>query len=99
MKHAPGRNQPCPCRSGRKYKHCCLRKAGAAAGPAYSRHERTETFDKISRFVMRDEFAEDRRVAQLLFWASRLDFAPEVRRRELESDEFSLAAFLNWLIF
>jgi uncharacterized protein len=23
---APGRNQPCPCGSGRKYKHCCGRK-------------------------------------------------------------------------
>lgn len=22
----PGRNQPCPCNSGRKYKHCCLDK-------------------------------------------------------------------------
>jgi uncharacterized protein len=22
---AAGRNAPCPCRSGRKYKHCCLR--------------------------------------------------------------------------
>jgi len=22
----PGRNSPCPCGSGRKYKHCCLRK-------------------------------------------------------------------------
>ena len=21
-----GRNQPCPCKSGMKYKHCCLRK-------------------------------------------------------------------------
>ncbi|MEG2355650.1 MAG: SEC-C metal-binding domain-containing protein, partial [Clostridia bacterium] len=20
---APGRNQPCPCGSGKKYKHCC----------------------------------------------------------------------------
>ena len=25
-----GRNQPCPCRSGRKYKHCCLNKPKAA---------------------------------------------------------------------
>ncbi len=25
-----GRNAPCPCGSGRKYKNCCLRKAGAA---------------------------------------------------------------------
>ncbi len=25
-----GRNEPCPCGSGKKYKNCCLRKAGAA---------------------------------------------------------------------
>ena len=23
MPGAPGRNQPCPCGSGKKYKHCC----------------------------------------------------------------------------
>jgi hypothetical protein len=30
------RNQPCPCRSGRKYKHCCLplQEAGLASGAA-----------------------------------------------------------------
>ncbi len=22
--HRPGRNAPCPCGSGKKYKHCCL---------------------------------------------------------------------------
>ena len=27
----PGRNDPCPCGSGRKYKHCCLPKAEAIA--------------------------------------------------------------------
>jgi hypothetical protein len=26
----PGRNQPCHCGSGRKYKHCCLEKDEAA---------------------------------------------------------------------
>jgi len=24
----PGRNDPCPCGSGRKFKHCCLGTAG-----------------------------------------------------------------------
>ena len=24
-----GRNEPCPCGSGKKYKKCCMRKAGA----------------------------------------------------------------------
>jgi len=28
---APGRNQPCPCGSGKKYKHCC---GGASAKPS-----------------------------------------------------------------
>ena len=35
----PGRNDPCPCGSGRKYKHCCLNKTDEAkpgAGPAES---------------------------------------------------------------
>jgi SEC-C motif-containing protein len=26
-----GRNDPCPCGSGKKYKHCCLGKSSAAA--------------------------------------------------------------------
>lgn len=26
----PGRNEPCPCGSGRKYKHCCLQTQGGA---------------------------------------------------------------------
>jgi hypothetical protein len=30
MNHGPSRNDPCPCVSGKKYKHCCLRKQIAA---------------------------------------------------------------------
>ncbi len=30
----PGRNDPCPCGSGRKYKHCCLEKDEANARAA-----------------------------------------------------------------
>lgn len=26
MSHAVGRNDPCPCGSGKKFKHCCARK-------------------------------------------------------------------------
>jgi hypothetical protein len=32
----PGRNDPCPCGSGKKYKHCCLRKDEDAARKARS---------------------------------------------------------------
>ncbi len=30
MSSKPGRNDPCPCNSGKKYKRCCLRKDKAA---------------------------------------------------------------------
>jgi hypothetical protein len=30
----PGRNEPCHCGSGRKYKHCCLDKDAAKAAKA-----------------------------------------------------------------
>src|SRR6266566_5063254 len=30
----PGRNEPCHCGSGRKYKHCCLQKDDIAAAAA-----------------------------------------------------------------
>ena len=30
----PGRNEPCHCGSGRKYKHCCLSKDESEAGSA-----------------------------------------------------------------
>jgi hypothetical protein len=30
----PGRNEPCHCGSGRKYKHCCLEKDDAKAAAA-----------------------------------------------------------------
>jgi len=30
----PGRNEPCHCGSGRKYKHCCLEKDDARASAA-----------------------------------------------------------------
>lgn len=33
----PGRNEPCRCGSGRKYKQCCLDKDGAEARVAYAK--------------------------------------------------------------
>jgi len=27
--HKPGRNDPCPCGSGKKYKKCCMRQSSA----------------------------------------------------------------------
>jgi len=39
------RNDPCPCGSGKKYKHCCLRKGIAASSPRPS-HSLTDLHGK-----------------------------------------------------
>ncbi len=99
MTTSPDRNTPCPCGSGRKFKHCCLRKADALPRPAYSEREREELFGRLVRFARREEFAEEVRGAELLFWAGRLDCAAPERRRGLEADENCLIASLHWFIF
>jgi hypothetical protein len=38
----PGRNEPCHCGSGRKYKHCCLEKDDAASAAALAAAQAVE---------------------------------------------------------
>ena len=53
-----GRNDPCPCGSGRKYKKCCLRKE---AGAQESVHKRDAVHDRDERLVQDlVEYALDR---------------------------------------
>lgn len=57
----PGRNDPCPCGSGRKYKHCCAdKRANAApdAGPAPSQLDEIRNLRDRGRFVEATRLAE-----------------------------------------
>lgn len=38
----PGRNEPCHCGSGRKYKHCCLERDDAEAAAALTAAQATK---------------------------------------------------------
>ncbi|HWA41196.1 MAG TPA: SEC-C domain-containing protein, partial [Gemmatimonadales bacterium] len=95
----PGRNAPCPCGSGRKYKHCCFAKADPAAAPAWTPQDRQTTLARLVRFAQESGFAEDMRFAHSLFWGGRLDLAPPEVRGSLEEDGQLIAAFLHWAIF
>jgi len=44
----PGRNEPCRCGSGRKYKHCCLEKDNAEASAARKAAEAVEHSSAVS---------------------------------------------------
>jgi hypothetical protein len=52
-----GRNNPCPFGSGKKYKRCCLTKAGPAFG--FTPEERQRALSMLQRFVEKDLSQED----------------------------------------
>ena len=93
----PSRNSPCPCGSGRKYKHCCGAK-GAAAGLAYSRADRERAFDHLSAYGRQPEFEQDAELAMELFWGGRLDDQPDEVRDRLGSDEQIFYFYLHWFL-
>ncbi len=91
-----GRNAPCPCGSGRKFKKCCLEKAGAAARP-FTSGDRQNALAGLTRFADRLEFEEDHEVAEAAFWAGYLDGLPEEEAEEvIEESEY---AYATWFFF
>ena len=88
-----GRNQPCPCGSGRKYKHCCLARDEAAATATRDPQRRdappTSALAAGWRPVARDEGERLDKMSNDaidLIHASKLDEADQMCRRLL--DEF-----------
>ena len=89
---APGRNDPCPCGSGRKFKHCCL-PAWAAEDSTRLRLRSAEgrVVDALLRFVA-ERWAEPIMVhAWEDFW--NYDDVPEVLATTPEFDPM----FVPWL--
>ena len=76
-----GRNQPCPCGSGKKYKKCCLNKdEGSAVGNPPVRHDFAPAPDPgspVSPYILAKEFEHSEQFARMkrnnpakaaLFW-------------------------------
>ena len=87
-----GRNDPCPCGSGKKFKKCCLSAAGAPTG-AYTQTERQSALVALGRFGWRHEFDGDRAAASVRFWVP-ADLLADGERLELE--EQGQAFFQDW---
>ncbi len=68
-----GRNEPCPCGSGKKYKKCCYRRrpeSGLDAGPAPAWIAEVSDLDALSNqantLIRQERFEEAERVCQTL---------------------------------
>lgn len=93
-----GRNDPCTCGSGKKYKRCCLGKE-APAPDAWTAGERDSALASLMRFARRAEFDRDRAEAELAFWGKRLGRMTPAAAREAMDFEQSRLGFHEWLVF
>jgi tetratricopeptide (TPR) repeat protein len=93
MSSKPGRNDPCPCGSGQKYKRCCLQKdqfaesialaAAAAARAEAAEHDHShEGCDFCGRFIddSDDELTRDSNAVVDLVHEGKLDQAEAAAR-------------------
>jgi hypothetical protein len=99
MKNEVGRNQPCPCGSGHKYKNCCYRRDAEAAqsrgqtypDPEWQRIRKTEgdIIDAVGSFARR-RFGED------LTARAWLEFSAG---STIPKEPLTVSLFVPWFIF
>ncbi len=85
----PGRNDPCPCGSGLKYKRCCLNRAQTVT--LFTQQDRFAAFATIERFVSR--YLEKQKDAAMdEFWDAQPDFEDELNEYQngVSNDVFDM---------
>jgi hypothetical protein len=93
-----GRNEPCPCGSGRKFKKCCLNKSGAVV-QSYRPAERNSALAKLMRFAARPKYKELQRLALALFWGDWLSDEPDPRLENVMTSEQVEITYKSWFAF
>ena len=80
-----GRNDPCPCGSGKKYKRCCLNEDGARSGFAVD--DRNSALAKLDRFVEKELGKEDEAAYDDFYepWEDRIEELDEQQTATSES--------------
>jgi hypothetical protein len=94
-----GRNDPCPCGSGKKYKVCCLAKTGVSTDFLYDKL--SDAYNRLSDHLLRfahhqmTEFGLSAAMAEFLLWPEDDQDETELDRR---ADSHS-TVFFPWLLF
>lgn len=82
-----GRNEPCPCGSGKKYKKCCLGRTLAVAPPPtpalFSEADRVSALNKLRAFGDRPDLVRDLAELSLDYWGPRLHSRPDEDQRKV----------------
>ncbi len=62
----PGRNEPCPCGSGRKYKKCCLHTSKPSAGGTLVYTDLDDLSNQVPGLIKQGKYDEAEEVCQTL---------------------------------
>lgn len=94
-----GRNDPCPCGSGRKYKQCCGPSDVAPLTAANAATVRESAVSKLLAFAFQPSFDSDHSVAEVLFWGDLLrDAVPHEVQWLLDSEDANIK-YNAWFLF
>ena len=93
-----GRNEPCPCGSGRKHKHCCLgRERPPSQAPAqhFTDDDRHQALRRLGGWAFSDEATFQEALREFYDPAAELLSGPEMPGHMREQE----GAFNTWLLF
>src|SRR5512145_1779892 len=95
----PGRNDPCPCGSGRKFKRCCgAASERPAAGASYTEADQARALGRLNAYSIRPELDELRLVAEVEFWGPRASEIPLAERERLAGLEMVQINFQSFFV-
>jgi hypothetical protein len=92
-----GRNEPCPCGSGRKYKHCCGNGDDRRSALAASRI-RDSALAKLLTFAFHPAFDSDHAVAEVLFWGNLIRDASDPDFEWVLDSEDATIKYNTWFL-
>ncbi|MCB0306922.1 MAG: SEC-C domain-containing protein [Calditrichaeota bacterium] len=95
-KQQPGRNDPCPCGSGKKYKQCCMSKDSQHSSSELLWRRLGETSDKLANQLL--NFFMERLDSEALMdaWS---DYLTLRAGRDFDPDDPEIQCFMPWMFY
>lgn len=93
-----GRNDPCPCGSGKKYKKCCLLKQSAAPGPSRPSGPESRLQERLDTYIERSLPKTEVRRAMREYFGGRMDLDERTLEFDPDTVDAEWPAFLDWLL-
>ncbi|MGH9370796.1 MAG: SEC-C domain-containing protein [Vicinamibacterales bacterium] len=94
-----GRNDPCPCGSGRKYKECCSGGEEARLAVLTASTVRESSIAKLLSFAFQPAFDSDHSIAEVIFWGDLLRNAAPHELQWLMDSEDANIKYNAWFLF